>query len=65
MVVGECLAAILFCSTIFISYEHCWSGNTGPNSLGRLTINQRVVPAMVERMLATAPAGADTSSWRY
>jgi hypothetical protein len=47
-------------------YEHCWSGDgTVPNSVGRLTINERVVPQMVARMLATAPPGADVSSWRY
>ena len=41
-------------------YEHCYSGNHGlPNSLGRLTINARVLPAMAARMAATAPAGAD------
>jgi hypothetical protein len=26
---------------------------------------QRVLPLMTEHMLATAPAGADTTSWRY
>ncbi len=45
-------------------YEHCYSGNDGmPNSLGRLTINSRVLPQMSERMEATAPAGADLG-WR-
>jgi hypothetical protein len=47
-------------------YEHCWSGdNTVTNSIGRLTINERVIPQMVKRMIATAPKGADTTSWRY
>ena len=45
-------------------YEHCYSGNHGlPNSLGRLTINARVLPQMAARMAATAPAGADLR-WR-
>jgi hypothetical protein len=26
---------------------------------------QRVLPKMVEHMLATAPAAADTKTWRY
>jgi hypothetical protein len=26
---------------------------------------QRVLPLMVDHMLATAPAGADIKSWRY
>ena len=29
------------------------------------TWTQRVLPQMVEHMLATAPEGADTKSWRY
>ena len=45
-------------------YEHCYSGNDGlPNSLGRLTINARVLPQMSARMAATAPPGADLR-WR-
>jgi len=47
-------------------YEHCFSGDdTVPNSIGRLTINERVIPQMVARMVKTAPAGADVTSWRY
>ena len=47
-------------------YEHCFSGDdTVPNSIGRLTINERTIPQMVARMVATAPAGADVTSWRY
>ena len=47
-------------------YEHCWSGDdTVPNSIGRLTINERVIPQMVARMLKTAPPGSDITSWRY
>jgi hypothetical protein len=47
-------------------FEHCWSGDhDNPNQISRLTINQRVIPQMVRRMLQTAPRGADTRSWRY
>eukprot|EP00047_Mylnosiga_fluctuans_P003936 m.231818 g.231818 ORF g.231818 m.231818 type:complete len:584 (-) comp12265_c0_seq1:144-1895(-) len=47
-------------------YAHCWSGDdTVPNSIGRLTYNQRLVPEIVDRILATAPQGADVTSWRY
>jgi hypothetical protein len=47
-------------------FEHCWSGDhENPNSISRLTYVQRFVPRMVERMLETAPPGADTTSWRY
>jgi hypothetical protein len=47
-------------------FEHCWSGDhDNPNSLSRLTINLRVAPKMLERILKSAPAGADLTSWRY
>ena len=47
-------------------FEHCWSGDhDNPNSLSRLTINLRVAPKMMERILKSAPKGADLSSWRY
>eukprot|EP00048_Salpingoeca_helianthica_P018582 m.242441 g.242441 ORF g.242441 m.242441 type:complete len:579 (-) comp25687_c0_seq1:32-1768(-) len=47
-------------------FAHCWTGaRDTPNSIARLTQLQRFVPDMVARMLATAPHGADTSSWRY
>ena len=29
------------------------------------TLQQRMMPVMMEHMLKTAPAGADTKSWRY
>jgi hypothetical protein len=46
--------------------EHCWTGDHDtPNSVGRLTINQRYAPVMMEHMLRTAPPGADITSWRY
>lgn len=47
-------------------FEHCWSGDhDNPNRISRLTINQRVAPQMVRRILETAPPGADVRSWRY
>jgi hypothetical protein len=45
---------------------HCWSGDAGvPVSISRLTINQRVMPAMAEWLEKTAPKDADDSSWKY
>jgi len=47
-------------------FEHCWSGDhDNPNSLSRLTINMRVAPKMLRRILESAPRGADVKSWRY
>ena len=45
---------------------HCYSGPPDEDSvrLTRLTYNQRILPQMAERMIATAPPGADMS-WRY
>lgn len=46
--------------------EHCWNGDpTRPNAYSRLRYPQMVLPWVVERILATAPSGADTDSWRY
>ncbi len=46
--------------------EHCWNGDhTRPNALSRLRYHQMFVPKGVERMLKTAPPGADLTSWRY
>ncbi len=46
--------------------EHCWNGDhTRPNALSRLRYHQMFVPKAVERLLKTAPAGADVTSWRY
>ena len=45
---------------------HCYSGDpTVPVSISRLTINQRILPVMAERITKTAPPGADVSSWKY
>lgn len=46
--------------------EHCWNGDhTRSNAYSRLRYAQMVLPWAVERMLTTAPAGADLRSWRY
>ena len=46
--------------------EHCWNGDQmRANALSRLRYPQMVLPWAVERILRTAPAGADVRSWRY
>ena len=46
--------------------EHCWNGDhTRSNAYSRLRYAQMSMPWFVERMLQTAPAGADLRSWRY
>ena len=46
--------------------EHCWNGDPSkPNSISRLRYHQMYIPRAVERMLQTAPLGADLKSWRY
>jgi len=46
--------------------EHCWNGDhTRPNAISRLRYQQMYAPMMVERLLKTAPPGADVTSWRY
>ena len=46
--------------------EHCWNGDhTRPNALSRLRYHQMFIPKGVERILKTAPQGADLKSWRY
>ncbi len=46
--------------------EHCWNGDqTRANAYSRLRYHQMFMPRGVERMLKTAPAGADLKSWRY
>jgi len=46
--------------------EHCWSGNhENPNSISRLTYNQRFAKKALQRILESAPEGADLTSWRY
>jgi hypothetical protein len=46
--------------------EHCWNGDhTRPNALSRLRYHQMFLPRAADRMLKTAPPGADLKSWRY
>jgi hypothetical protein len=46
--------------------EHCWNGDpTRSNAYSRLRYHQMYIPRIVDRVRARAPAGADTSSWRY
>ena len=46
--------------------EHCWNGDhTRENAYSRLRYPQMVLPWVVERILDTAPEGADVDSWRY
>ena len=46
--------------------EHCWNGDhTRANAYSRLRYPQMVMPWALERMLKTAPPGADVRSWRY
>jgi hypothetical protein len=46
--------------------EHCFTGDPARvNTLGSGTFNQRSIRQMAAHWLKTAPAGADTTSWRY
>ncbi len=46
--------------------EHCWNGDhEQPNAISRLRYHQMFIPRIAERILKTAPPGADTTSWRY
>jgi hypothetical protein len=46
--------------------EHCWNGDpTLPNAYSRLHYDFQYVPMILERIAASAPAGADLTSWRY
>jgi len=46
---------------------HCYTGGPSEDTMQENNADwiQRVLPQMVDHMLATAPAGADTKSWRY
>ena len=47
-------------------YEHCWTGSYDETlSLAWNTLNQRVLPAIVEHLIHTAPEGADLSFTSY
>ena len=46
--------------------EHCWNGDPDhPNWYSRLHYNQMYLPQIMARIQATAPPGADLTSWRY
>lgn len=46
--------------------EHCWNGDhTLPNAISRLRYHQMYAPKILERILKSAPPGADLTSWRY
>jgi hypothetical protein len=46
--------------------EHCWNGDhTRPNAISRLRYHQFYAPKIMERILKSAPPGADVTSWRY
>jgi hypothetical protein len=46
--------------------EHCWNGDHSlPNALSRLRYQQMFIPRILERIKASAPEGADLTSWRY
>ncbi len=46
--------------------EHCWNGDHNlANAYSRLHYNTMYLPKIMARITATAPAGADLTSWRY
>jgi hypothetical protein len=46
--------------------EHCWNGDAKlANAYSRLHYNFQYLPIILQRIEATAPAGADLKSWRY
>jgi hypothetical protein len=46
--------------------EHCWNGDhQRSNAYSRLRYLQMFLPRIIEQMRKNAPAGADTTSWRY
>jgi hypothetical protein len=46
--------------------EHCWNGDHGePNHVSRLRYHTLYLAKILARLEATAPAGADLTSWRY
>jgi hypothetical protein len=47
-------------------FIHCYQGDPSqPLAISSRTVYRRQMPVMAERMLKTAPAGADVKSWRY
>ena len=46
--------------------EHCWNGDPiNPNHISRLRYHTMYVPKILARIEASAPPGADLTSWRY
>lgn len=46
--------------------EHCWNGDPEePNHISRLRYNSMYVPKIMDRIMSSAPEGADLTSWRY
>lgn len=46
--------------------EHCWNGDhSTSNAIGRLRYNTFYLPKIMKRIEASAPKGADLTSWRY
>ena len=46
--------------------EHCWNGDHKlPNAYSRLHYDTFYLPKIMARIKATAPKGADLTSWRY
>ncbi|MEO1049955.1 MAG: alpha/beta hydrolase-fold protein [Bacteroidota bacterium] len=46
--------------------EHCWNGDQeNPNHISRLRYNTMYMDKILKRINASAPAGADLTSWRY
>ena len=46
--------------------EHCWNGDhERPNAISRLRYHVMYVDRILERIAATAPPGADLTSWRH
>jgi len=46
--------------------EHCWNGDhTQPNYISRLRYHQMFIPKWTDRVIKSAPKGADLKSWRY
>ena len=46
--------------------EHCWNGDhENGNHISRLRYNTFYLPKILARIEASAPAGADLTSWRY
>lgn len=46
--------------------EHCWNGDhTQPNYISRLRYHRMFIPKWTDRVIKSAPKGADLKSWRY